>query len=409
MGIPFMQSFELNLAIRHDQYNDFGPATNPKIAFNWDVIDGLRLRGNYSTSFVAPDLFHDVKPGETNGTVSPGSSTTLGAIPVRFYPQVTALGIVGCTAASVTCNTSTIMGVTSSAVGTNLTSEKGHGWSVGFDYVPTWLDGFSSALSWWNVHYFGGATAATAQIDAFNPLLNNRIVLFAPTAARGNTPCATTAELSALTLGVPFTAALPACVSYLLKTQTDNLINFWASGVDVNLTYKFDTDFGQFTVADDLSEGLTFLNGFGENGVVPTAATRFEVENTDGLNTTFPNVQTQMRVHLDWAKDDFLGGIGMNYTGAYRNVSSTSTVLIGSNAAGVYNNTGGDPVHPNYIFDAHIGYHFNTGYLGDDQVLFTVRNLFDKYPPYYNGSSGYDSFVASPIGRTIELSLTGKF
>jgi iron complex outermembrane receptor protein len=411
MGIPFMQSFELNLAVRHDDYSDFGGTTNPKVAFNWDVMDGLRLRANWSTSFVAPDLFHDIGPGGVNGTTSPGSG--LGSLPVSVYPQLTQLGIAGCTTASLTCNTATINGVQSSAINRNLKPELGRTWSLGFDYLPSWLEGFTSAASWWTVHYFGGATgpanASGAAEDAYNPLINYRIVLFPPTPARGNQPCATAAELQTLTLGVPFTAALPACISYLQYTYTDNLLNFWASGLDMSLQYAFDTDYGKFTIGDDLSEGLTFLQGFGSGGIVPTAATRYETENTDGLNGTFPDVQTQMRVHLDWTMDDFLGGIGMNFTGAYRNASTTATVVIGQTANMVYNNTGGDPVHANKVFDAHIGYHFNGGYLGDDQIMFTARNLLNSSPPYYNGASGYDSFVGSPIGRILELSLTGKF
>ena len=56
MGIPLIKKLEFNLSLRHDDYSDFGETTNPKVAFNWDVIDGLRLRGNWSTSFVAPPL-----------------------------------------------------------------------------------------------------------------------------------------------------------------------------------------------------------------------------------------------------------------------------------------------------------------------------------------------------------------
>jgi hypothetical protein len=44
----------------------------------------------------------------------------------------------------------------------------------------------------------------------------------------------------------------------------------------------------------------------------------------------------------------------------------------------------------------------------------SVRNLLNTYPPYFNGSDanggyGYDAYVASPIGRIIEIGLTAKY
>src|SRR5262249_6080427 len=55
-NIPLIYRLDLNLAGRIDDYSDFGRTSNPKIAGNWDIIDGLRIRGNWSTSFVAPAL-----------------------------------------------------------------------------------------------------------------------------------------------------------------------------------------------------------------------------------------------------------------------------------------------------------------------------------------------------------------
>src|SRR3546814_18575265 len=56
MGVPLVRRFDLSLSGRYDHFDDVGGTTNPKIAANWDVIPGLRLRGNYATAFVAPPL-----------------------------------------------------------------------------------------------------------------------------------------------------------------------------------------------------------------------------------------------------------------------------------------------------------------------------------------------------------------
>jgi len=409
MNIPFVTKFELDASVRHDDYSDVGKTTNPKISFNWDTIDGLRIRGSWSTSFVAVALEHDISNGQVaNASVTSG---TPGVLPVALFPAVTQLGIAGCTAASTTCDTSSLQGLNSSGNTQNMKPERGHGWTLGFDYAPSFLPGLSTNFTYWHVTYLGGATAATPQIDAFNPLLNNRITLLPPSVTGNGTPCATQAQIAAFIGTAPVNTVIPACVSTFTNTATDNLINFWAGGIDLTVGYRFDSDFGSFTLEDSLSQQTQFLQGFGHTP--PPANFRFEVINTVGLNTTFPNVGTQMRGHVGWALDQFTADIYVNYVGDYTNVSSTATTLIGS-TNGIYNGTGGDPVDAWTTIDLHLGYTFDSGVLGNDNVSLTVRNLFNDYPPFFNGTQGsngtfgFDSYVSNPIGRIIELGFTAK-
>ena len=409
MDVPFMQKFELDLAARTDDYNDVGRTTNPKVSFNWDAIEGLRLRGNWSTSFVPVDLSHEVPPGQVVGTVK---SASVGVLPVANFPLLPQLGIPGCTAASATCDTSSLQGLSSVALNKNLFPMKGHGWSLGFDYAPTFLPGLATQVTWWRADLTGGATAASAQIDALNPLLNNRIQLFPG--------CATQAQIAATTLGAPITTPLPACVSFIELSQTTNLLNYWASGLDVSAQYAFDTDFGSFTIVDSLSQNLTFQAGYGvpELTGVPPAYLRSELNNTVGLQPAAPNVGTQMRAHIDWALAGYKASFAMNYTGPYQNVGNTAATAVTQNQYAVYSGMGGDPVGSNVTFDLYLGYSFQTPYLGNDLFQVTIRNLLNTYPPYFNGSDlagggfytyGYDSFVGSPIGRIIEVGLTAKY
>ena len=75
---------------------------------------------------------------------------------------------------------------------------------------------------------------------------------------------------------------------------------------------------------------------------------------------------------------------------------------------------GGDHVNANTTFDFHLGYDFDGGFFGDDNVSVTVNNIFDKKPPYYNGNrylsdaAGYDPYLMSPVGRTITVALRSK-
>ncbi|MEP1385009.1 MAG: TonB-dependent receptor, partial [Paraglaciecola sp.] len=56
MDIPFVQSFNVQLAARYEHYSDFGSVAKPKIAASWAVNDYVRFRGAYSEGFRAPNL-----------------------------------------------------------------------------------------------------------------------------------------------------------------------------------------------------------------------------------------------------------------------------------------------------------------------------------------------------------------
>jgi outer membrane receptor protein involved in Fe transport len=71
-------------------------------------------------------------------------------------------------------------------------------------------------------------------------------------------------------------------------------------------------------------------------------------------------------------------------------------------------NGGGDRVSPNTTFDLNLTYDFRDGYVGDNEVSFTVRNLFDARPPYDSSTAGYNAGIASPVGRLIYVGLTSK-
>jgi iron complex outermembrane receptor protein len=401
MNVPLVRKFELDLSVRHDQYSGkVGQTTNPKVAFNWDVIDGLRLRGNMSTSFVAPpiDLVGD-KDGNFS-FASVRSGTAAGNIPVSNYPLLPLMGIPGCTASSVTCNGATLNGITISRGDPNNKPQKGRGWAVGFDYAPDFLPGLTTAFTYWDTTLLGGITTPTFNITVNNPGLTSRVTFY-PT-------CATAAQIQAAVASTPVASVLPACVQFISMGNNSNYIDFYAQGIDANFAYKFDTDFGRISIDDNLTLLTQFDEGFNYQAA-PLPGQLFSVLNTTGLNTTFPNVAAQMRGHLGWASDDgLLADLYMNYTGAYRNVSGTAVVPIQLNAAGVWNGLGGDHVKANTTFDLHLGYTFNGGMFGEDEVSLTVRDLFNQYPPYYNSSSGYDSFVGNIIGRQFTLSLTSK-
>jgi iron complex outermembrane receptor protein len=67
-AIPLLASLEVGVAGRHDDYNDFGTTTNPKLTVQFRPLDSLLLRSSYGTGFVAPDYDSlNISEGEWTG------------------------------------------------------------------------------------------------------------------------------------------------------------------------------------------------------------------------------------------------------------------------------------------------------------------------------------------------------
>ena len=64
-AIPVTKALELQLAVRYEDYSDFGNTTNPKVAFRYAPNDEMVFRGSYGTAFRAPSL-HQLGLGRTN-------------------------------------------------------------------------------------------------------------------------------------------------------------------------------------------------------------------------------------------------------------------------------------------------------------------------------------------------------
>ena len=68
MDIPIVKGLDGTLAIRYDDYSDFGGTTNSSSRIRWQPIKDLLLRGSYGTGFRAPtlsDLYYPVVLGSS--------------------------------------------------------------------------------------------------------------------------------------------------------------------------------------------------------------------------------------------------------------------------------------------------------------------------------------------------------
>jgi iron complex outermembrane receptor protein len=398
-GIPLMQKFTMDFSGRYDHYSDFGPTTNPKGSFDWQVYSDLKLRGNYSTAFVAPSI-DEVGNAQGQSTLQTyGAPGSLGNVnlPVSLYPQLPQMGISGCTAASTTCNVSSLTGLTVTTANHGMQPDKGRTWSIGGDFAPSFLPGFDATTTLWWAHLKGAVQAAQVLFVGINPAISYLLQLY-PTGA-------TAAQIAAATKGIYGTSSVAPGVSFIFNSENSDWVNLEEQGVDFNVNYTYDTNgFGSFLISDAGSIIMNAHQCFGPGGACISPA--YSITNTIGTNNTFSTIADQQRFTLGWHMSNYGAVLNMNYIGSYHNWGSGTLTPVHDNTLGQPTG-GGDVVAAEEIFDLHLSYIFDEQYLGTNDILaLTVTNLFNTRPSFVNTSTGVNQSQNSPGGSVLERGIT---
>ncbi|MEQ8935301.1 MAG: TonB-dependent receptor, partial [Amphiplicatus sp.] len=408
MGIPLANSVDVNISLRHDNYSDFGGTTNPKFAANWEVTPGIRFRGNYAKSFVAPKLRQIGDPDRGFARGAGGASQSGGIdVPVNTYPEV--LLLPGCAGATTTCRIGTGVnpGLTRSlgAGLANTEPQLGESWSVGVDFDPEFLPNLSASVTYWNTKFTGATSLPAVELLLYSGALNDRLQI-CPTGCTD----AQIEEFTQVNNGAPFNDVLPATTYFLIDRNLQNLLNFDVAGIDAQVEYEIPTDsIGTFVIGTSITYFTKYDQWIFDKP-------RFSVLNTSGYNSQFPSVQKRGRAHVGWELGGLSADFFANFTGSYRNYIQTTVEPIildaNGNPAG-----GGDKVKAGYTFDLNLSYEGESGFMTGKRVYVNVKNLFDQDPPFYNGNTsgigvgawGYNGFVSNPLGRIVSLGFSANF
>jgi len=406
MNVPLVNKFEFDVSGRYDDYSDVGNTSNPKFAADWTVIPGLKFRGSYSTSFVAPqtDSIGDPSQNYRAAFGGAGSFATPTTFPTALYPG-TAGVLPGCAAGAVTCQvgTATTQGITlQRGIGPTAKPQKGNGYTLGVDFAPDFLPGFSANITLFDAHFKGAVTSPNASVLPQVPSLNY-LFQICPTG------CSAAAVAAALAPYPTLNSAIPSTVYVIDDQSQNNIENLRAQGLDIAINYDFDTDsWGHFHLGTAITEFLEYTISFG----YPVEGPSYSLLNTDGQTSQFPEIQHQSRSNISWTYGDFEADLFMNFTGSYRNWATPATPL--TRDANGNPNGGGDKVDAYATFDAHVAYNFSEGFLAGDQVYVTMTNIGDNHPPFYNSQgqasiTGTDDLVTNLIGRLTVAGFRLKF
>jgi iron complex outermembrane recepter protein len=401
----FIKSFDVIVSGRIDDYSDFGTTTNPKIAANLEVVQGVKFRANWAKSFVAPALTSRGSnaaglTGESGFSGIPGGQLPGGAPTISYANFPTAATIPGCPAAPATsCSLGAINGVLITGGNGALQPQKGKAFSLGVDIAPAAAPGLNISITYWSNKLRGGITAPQPALALGAADLSYLLQLY----PAGATP----AQIATAGAGLPQTGALLPTTYFIYNFQQRNVLNLNVTGIDASIAYRFDVGPGKINVGAAVTRKLKFDQFFGAGGRV------FSVLGTAGFNTTFPSVKTEGRANLGYEGGGLSANIFYNYLGKYLNFSGgVANPVVRTNGVPT---GGGDPVKSFSTIDLNLSYKLKgLGFLNEAQLFVDATNIFDKAPPQYNafvtnGPVGYDNINASPIGRVITVGIRTKF
>jgi iron complex outermembrane recepter protein len=350
--LPFTKSLEVQLALRHDRYNDVGSTTNPKIGLRWTPLKSTLFRASYGTGFRAPslaDLYSPTRIGQTNGIYNdPLGCIRVGTIDNTRNPDYCGL------------QPDKLRGGTKS-----LKPEESKQYSLGFVFEP--MRAISTSLDYWKIE-------KTQTIASPEGVYFSDAVFYAPFITRAAAD--------------PALPGIPGRITQI-DSRLRNLGTLKTSGVDVGVDLRLPaTAYGKFGVS---------ING--------TYVKEYKVQDgpgrpfVDGVGR-FANDQVVQRWRHTATFNYDLGAFGatlqqtfyqgyrdqnLNADGSIRNVAAYKLWDLALSYSGVKNL----------------------------RLRAGVKNLLDTKPPVsnqiYSFIAGYDPNYADPRGRAFYGSLAYSF
>jgi outer membrane receptor protein involved in Fe transport len=174
---PLMEDLSLNTAYRYSDYSSAGSVNSYKFGAEWQPIDDFRFRASYQRAARAPNVLESFSPFNVAlfGGQDPCASSTAGQC--ATVPNA-GTSILSCPAAQ--CNAGY-------GGNTALTAEKSDTYSLGIVLTPTFIDGFTATIDYFDIkvaNYIGtigantilagcyGAGASATQIAFYCPMVH---------------------------------------------------------------------------------------------------------------------------------------------------------------------------------------------------------------------------------------------
>ncbi|MBT8064234.1 MAG: TonB-dependent receptor, partial [Gammaproteobacteria bacterium] len=266
--LPLLNSLEAQLALRYEDYSDFGSTTNPKIALRWQPHETLLLRGSWGTSFKPPSFSELYRPVQED---------------FGWYIDVERCELTGL---SVDCD----YWLYPLEYGGNpdLGPEEGESWFAGTVWTPEFAPGFEFQLDFWEFRH-------EDRIEWLDPQLvldeeGSFGIVRAPAEADGTPGRIVLVQETLVNADVLKTSGFDTTLRYRLPTESAGI--FRAS---IMHTY---IDTWRFT--ESLNDALIDREYAGRYRRVPVPRNR-------------------ANLNLSWDRDAHGAAANFHYTGSYEN------------------------------------------------------------------------------------------
>ena len=345
--LPLADSLDLITALRYDDYSDFGSDSNPKVALRWRATDDLIFRASWSTGFRAPSLSQL------------GSGTTLGSNFIDCGPGTAfgdLCGLVGNGAGELEFDQETLGN-------RDLKAETSEARNIGLSWNIT--DALQVTLDYWHYQH-----EDIVDVDANTTLracVNGTAAVVAdPADLNGAFGCAVDGNGDI----------------FFLRTGFFNVGEQETDGFDLNVKYKLDNY--RFYFAASKTESY-------ERQIAPDLPREDLLGRLSGENEIGrPELVADFGV--DWRGDSWNWSLSGNYTDE-----------LGD---GDFQFDDHPTVDSWLVWNGSVGYDFSE----NSRVLFAVRNLTDKEPPFASSpTSGYAASVHDFFGRVASVRYTHSF
>jgi iron complex outermembrane receptor protein len=368
VDVPVSKNFDIDLSDREDRYSDFGRTNNGKISLRYQPASFLTFRGTASTGFRAPTLFDLYNPdslaASSGGTMGSGNPDCPPTVAIAIAPFTNA-----------TCDT---QGIGLFGGNRTLTPETSQNFDIGVIVQP--IENMGITLDWYRILLKNtiGAVPETAIYGSPTQFASYYVL---------NNTGGLTPSIQEATSCHPYTQ--PTC-GYILLTDS-NTGRITTSGFDLSIQWVQHTDVGTFR--EDL-EG--------------TAVTQFLDQQFNGgpllnlvgeYNELAPAYRWQHNVRVDWSspQDMFGGGLSNRFYSTY--IDEFPDGAGNQRIVGSYS-----------LVDAYATYKP----VKNLTVLFGIKNLLDKNPPFTNAfqgnfASGYNALATDPLLRNFYINLKYTF
>jgi outer membrane receptor protein involved in Fe transport len=180
---PAVEDLTFNAGYRYSSYSTSGSVSSYKYGLEWQPMDDFRFRASYERAVRAPNVLEAFSPANVSlfsGT-DPCASSTLGACASVPHAGSGAGGLLACPANQ--CDQQT-------GGNANLKPEIGDTRTIGVVLTPTFLDGFTATIDYFNIDVSNAIsvvspnislsqcylpTASAAQIAEFCPAVHRNI------------------------------------------------------------------------------------------------------------------------------------------------------------------------------------------------------------------------------------------